>query len=191
MNGQEYLDLLKTRYSVRSFSDVQLTDAELDVLLQAAQLSPTAKNSQPFRLCVVQSAEGLAKIDEATRCRYGAPTVIIGAYDTSVSAKGLGYETGDFGDIDTSIVLTNIANAAAAENLGSCWVGAYDSAIIRKNFNIPNNYVLVDLMMGTVPRMLNRVLATIKPSRSIPWWFVKRFNEPARVQLHSPHSRRN
>ena len=86
MNGQEYLDLLKTRYSVRSFSDVQLTDAELDVLLQAAQLSPTAKNSQPFRLCVVQSAEGLAKIDEATRCRYGAPTVIIGAYDTSVSA---------------------------------------------------------------------------------------------------------
>ena len=99
MNGQEYLDLLKARYSVRSFSDVQLTDAELDVLLQAAQLSPTAKNSQPFRLCVVQSAEGLAKIDEATRCRYGAPTVIIGAYDTSVSAKGLGYETGDFGDI--------------------------------------------------------------------------------------------
>ena len=137
MNGQEYLDLLKARYSVRSFSDVQLTDAELDVLFQAAQLSPTAKNSQPFRLCVVQSAEGLAKIDEATRCRYGAPTVIIGAYDTSVSAKGL----------DTSIVLTNIANAAAAENLGSCWVGAYDSAIIRKNFNIPNNYVLVDLMM--------------------------------------------
>ena len=111
MNGQEYLDLLKARYSVRSFSDVQLTDAELDVLLQAAQLSPTAKNSQPFRLCVVQSAEGLAKIDEATRCRYGAPTVIIGAYDTDVSAKGLGYETGDFGDIDTSIVLTNIANA--------------------------------------------------------------------------------
>lgn len=147
MNGQEYLDLLKARYSVRSFSDVQLTDAELDVLLQAAQLSPTAKNSQPFRLCVVQSAEGLAKIDEATRCRYGAPAVIIGAYDADVSAKGLGYETGDFGDIDTSIVLTNIANAAAAENLGSCWVGAYDSAIIRKNFNIPNNYVLVDLMM--------------------------------------------
>lgn len=36
MNGQEYLDLLKARYSVRSFSDVQLTDAELDVLLQAA-----------------------------------------------------------------------------------------------------------------------------------------------------------
>lgn len=26
MNGQEYLDLLKARYSVRSFSDVQLTD---------------------------------------------------------------------------------------------------------------------------------------------------------------------
>lgn len=88
MNGQEYLDLLKMRYSVRSFSDVQLTDAELDVLLQAAQLSPTAKNSQPFRLCVVQSVEGLAKIDEATRCRYGAPTVIIGAYVPACQRRG-------------------------------------------------------------------------------------------------------
>ena len=64
MNGREYLDLLKARYSVRSFSDVQLTDAELDVLLQAAQLSPTAKNSQPFRLCVVQSGEELAGTED-------------------------------------------------------------------------------------------------------------------------------
>lgn len=69
MNGQEYLDLLKTRYSVRSFSDVQLTDAELDVLLQAAQLSPTAKNSQPFRLCVCKAPKALRR---STRRRVAA-----------------------------------------------------------------------------------------------------------------------
>ena len=112
MNGQEYLDLLKARYSVRSFSDVQLTDAELDVLLQAAQLSPTAKNSQPFRLCVVQSAEGLAKIDEATRCRYGAPTVIV------VLAKA----DSRFIREDGSLVMGNLMNAAHALGLGSCWI---------------------------------------------------------------------
>lgn len=147
MNAQAYLDLLSERYSVRSFSDEQLTEDELDSLLKAAQLSPTAMNRQPFRLCVVQSAEGLAKIDEATKCRYGAPTVIIGAYDTTVSCKGLGYETGDFGDIDTTIVLTNIANAATAAGLGTCWVGAYDAKAIRESFNVPENYVLVDMMM--------------------------------------------
>ena len=49
--------------------------------------------------------------------------------------------------IENGLVMLRNYGAAAAENLGSCWVGAYDSAIIRKNFNIPNNYVLVDLMM--------------------------------------------
>ena len=143
----EFAEVVKNRYSCKKYDGKQISAEQLDAVLQAGRLAPTAKNLQGQRIYVVQSAEGLAKIDELTPCRYGAPTVIIGAYDTDVSAKGLGYETGDFGDIDTSIVLTNIANAAAAENLGSCWVGAYDSAIIRKNFNIPNNYVLVDLMM--------------------------------------------
>ena len=147
MNVNDYLDLLSARYSVRSFSDEQLTEDELSALLKAAQLSPTAKNCQPFRLCVVQGAEGLAKVDEATKCRYGAPTVIIGAFDKKASAKGLGFESGDFGDIDTSIVLTNMANAATAAGLGSCWVGAYDAPTIRRNFNVPEDYALVDMLM--------------------------------------------
>ncbi len=147
MNTNDYLQLLSDRYSVREFSDEAVSEADLDALLKAAQLSPTARNNQPYRLCVVTSAEGLAKVDEATKCRYGAQAVIIGAYDKEVSAKGLGYETGDFGDIDTTIVLTNMANAATAAGLGSCWVGAYDAQVIRKNFNVPENYVLVDLLM--------------------------------------------
>ena len=147
MNAHDYLELLDARYSVRSFSAEQISEADLDAILSAAQKSPTAKNVQPFRLCVVQSAEGLAKIDEATKCRYGAPTVIIGAFDTEVSLKGLGFEAGDFGNIDTSIVLANMANAAAAAGLGSCWVGAYDADVVRKNFNVPVTYALVDLLM--------------------------------------------
>ena len=69
MNGQEYLDLLKTRYSVRSFSDVQLTDAELDVLLQAAQLSPTAKNSRHSAFAWCKAPKALRR---STRRRAAA-----------------------------------------------------------------------------------------------------------------------
>ncbi len=147
MDAKAYTELLAQRYSVRKFTDEQLTGNELETIIEAARLSPTAKNTQPFRLCIVQSEEGLAKIDECTRCRYGAPTVIIGAYDKKASCKGLGYETGDFGDIDTTIALTNIANAAAAAGLGSCWVGAFDSAAVRERFDVPEDYVLVELMM--------------------------------------------
>lgn len=147
MNGQEYLDLLKTRYSVRSFFR-----RAVDRRGARCAASGGAAFSHGEELAAIPSLRG-AKRRRPCEDRRGDALPLrrahgdIGAYDASVSAKGLGYETGDFGDIDTSIVLTNIANAAAAENLGSCWVGAYDSAIIRKNFNIPNNYVLVDLMM--------------------------------------------
>lgn len=98
----------------------------------------------------MQIEEGLAKIDECTKCRYGAPTVIIVAYDSDVSSHPvapMGPETCDFGDIDASIALTNMENAAASLGLGTCWVGAFDHDAIREQFNVPKSYKLVELLM--------------------------------------------
>ena len=147
MDAKSYLDLVHSRYSVRSFTDEQLTDEELATILDAGRTSPSACNNQSARICVVQSAEGLAKVDECTPCRYGAPTVLIVAFDTKASAKGGGCESGDFGVIDGSIALTNMANAAFALGLGSCWVGAYKPEDVRVRFNVPDDYVLVDMLM--------------------------------------------
>ena len=148
--ANSYLTLLGHRYSCREFASTQLTDEELGVILEAARKSPSARNNQPLRLCVVQSAEGLAKIDECTKCRYGAPTVIIATYDHNASSHPTpdhGPETCDFGDIDTSIALTNMENAAASLGLGSCWVGAFDPGAVRERFNVPESYRLVELFM--------------------------------------------
>lgn len=145
-----YLTLLGHRYSCRKFGATQLTDEELDVILEAARKSPSACNNQPIRLCVVQSEEGLAKVDECTKCRYGAPTVIIAAYDHDASAhpsSTYGPETCDFCDIDASIALTNMENAAAGLGLGTCWVGAFDPNAVRERFNVPESCKLVELLM--------------------------------------------
>ncbi len=99
---------------------------------------------------MVQSEEGLAKVDECTKCRYGAPTVIIAAYDHDASAhpsSTYGPETCDFGDIDASIALTNMENAAAGLGLGTCWVGAFDPNAVRERFNVPESCKLVELLM--------------------------------------------
>ncbi len=147
---EDYLNLLEKRYSCRGYAETQLTKEELEAILKATQLSPSARNSQPSKFCVVQSEEGLAKIDECTRCRYGAPTVIIAAYDFAESSHPVpshGPETCDFGDIDTTIALTNMENAAASLGLASCWVGAFDPRLVRKHFNVPASYRLVELFM--------------------------------------------
>lgn len=150
MDKNGFLELVAGRYSCREFSSEQLTDEELNTILEAARLSPSARNLQPVRLCVVQNAEGLAKVDECTKCRYGAPTVVIAAYDhdeSSHPAPDHGPETCDFGDIDTTIALTNMEDAAASLGLSSCWVGAFDSRAVREQFNVPESYRLVELFM--------------------------------------------
>lgn len=145
-----YLTLLGHRYSCRKFGEAQLSDDELAAILEAARKSPSARNNQPTRLCVVQSESGLAKIDECTKCRYGAPTVVIVAYDhesSSHPAAPMGPETCDFGDIDASIAITNMENAAASLGLGTCWVGAFNHEAVRERFNVPDSYRLVELLM--------------------------------------------
>lgn len=151
----EALSLIKKRYSCREFYDTPLSEEELNTVLEAARWSPSARNNQPTRLCLVQSPEGLSKIDECTPCRYGAPAVIIAAYDYEVSSHPQpdhGPETCDFGDIDTSIALTNMEAAAASLGLGSCWVGAFNPAKVRELFKVPQNYKLVELFMLGHPK---------------------------------------
>ena len=54
---------------------------QLDAILEAGRLAPTAKNLQEQKIYVVQSDEGLEKIDRITPCRYGAGTVLLVAFD--------------------------------------------------------------------------------------------------------------
>ena len=60
-----FLDIAKTRYSVRSYKNKKVEKEKLDKILEAAHVAPTAANLQPVRLLVVQEKEGLEKIGKA------------------------------------------------------------------------------------------------------------------------------
>ena len=71
----DFLELARSRYSCKKFDSRQISKEQLDSILEAGRLAPTAKNLQEQHIYVVQSAKGLAKVDALTPCRYGAPTV--------------------------------------------------------------------------------------------------------------------
>ena len=73
----EFEKVIKERFSTRKFSDKKVEKEKLAKILEAARLAPTAKNLQAFKIYVVESREGIEKIDKATRCRYNAPTVLV------------------------------------------------------------------------------------------------------------------
>lgn len=58
----EFTQVIEGRYSCKNFSARQLAPAQLDAILAAGRVAPTAKNLQEQRIYVIQSAQGLAKI---------------------------------------------------------------------------------------------------------------------------------
>ena len=81
LESTEFKEVVKNRYSCKKFSEKQVEGEKLTAILEAGRLAPTAKNLQEQHVYVVQSKETLAKVDAITPCRYGAPTVLVVAYD--------------------------------------------------------------------------------------------------------------
>lgn len=53
MNGMNFLDLVKARYSVRSYRPQAVEREKVEYLLECARLAPSAVNFQPWRFFVV------------------------------------------------------------------------------------------------------------------------------------------
>lgn len=137
-------DLMANRYSERRFSPAPVEDEKLQAILAAGALAPTAENKQPQRIYVVRGAEGLEKMDAGTRCRFGAPVVLILAYDMTEASRHP--DVCDFGVVDTSIVATHMMLAAEELGLHTCWVGLIDPSELRRRFDIPKEQRVISVM---------------------------------------------
>ena len=54
----DFIELARSRYSCKKFDSRQISKEQLDSILEAGCLAPTAKNLQEQHVYVVQSAEG-------------------------------------------------------------------------------------------------------------------------------------
>ena len=89
MNGMNFLDLVKARYSVRSYRPQAVEREKVEYLLECARLAPSAVNFQPWRFFVVASD---ARREALRRCYHRewfaeAPLCIAVCVDESVSWK--------------------------------------------------------------------------------------------------------
>lgn len=140
MNFEE---IIRKRTSVRKFSNKNLEQEKLDKILEAGRLAPTAKNNQPFKIYVVNSEDGLLKIDSASRCRYGAKTVLI-----VCGNKEDAYQKGDYStyEMDCCIVTTHMMLEATNIGVDNIWIESFDEKVLKESFNIPSEYIPVCLL---------------------------------------------
>ena len=141
----EFLELARERFSCKNYSDKAIEEKVLERILEAGRLAPTAKNLQEQHIYVAKSAEAIAKIDAVTPCRYGAPVVLVVAFDkTNVYTYPGGKR--ESGIEDASIVATHLMLGAAAEKVDSCWVNCFDPDKLHELLGLPENEEILCLM---------------------------------------------
>ncbi len=141
-----FMDLAKSRYSVRAFSDKKVEDEKLQIILEAARVAPTACNNQPQKIYVLQSESAIEKLKEVSKFVYGAKLVIMITSDKNAEWKNPFTDKYHTGEIDCSIVCTHMMLQAWELGLGSCWVGYFDPAVIAEKFGLPQNEQIVALL---------------------------------------------
>lgn len=138
MNEMNFLELAKTRYSVRSYRPQTVEREKVEYLLECARLAPSAVNFQPWRFFVVESA---AAKEALRRCYHRewfaeAPLYIAVCADETASWKRKG-DGHDHADVDAAIAAEHICLAAAEQGLGSCWVCNFDVPLCREALRLP------------------------------------------------------
>lgn len=142
-----FIELVKERYAVRSFSDRPVEDEKLNQILEAGRLAPTAVNEQPQRIYILKSPEALKKVRSVCRYALNAPVVLLICYDKNVSWKAEKYgDDFDAGEMNACIVTTTMMMEAAELGVGTLWVRGYHSQDVIDVFNLPENIVPVCML---------------------------------------------
>lgn len=132
-----FMELAKKRFSCRKFFDKAIEPEKLQAVLEACNVAPTAKNDQAHRIYVLQSPEVLEKVDQLTHCRYGAPVVLLFAYDREEDWKNPLEEGIHSGQQDASIVAVHGMLQAAELGLDSCWVNFFPNTKLERELGLP------------------------------------------------------
>jgi len=136
--------LFERRFSCRSFDTAPLDREAVNAVLEAARWAPNGGNLQPWRFVVVLDSDRRRALAGAA---YGqsflalAPVVITVCAVPDESASKYGPRGRELYCLqDTAAAAENILRGAAGRGLGSCWVGAFDEAAIRRVLDLPRSW---------------------------------------------------
>lgn len=149
----ETLNAILDRRSVRSYQSKQIPEEDLNKILDAALMGPTAMNRQAWHFTVVQDASfldrlveinakgavlaGLEAPEEGSHNFYHAPTAVLLSYETDDGNAGL----------NCGAAVENMLLAARSLGIASVFLGSLgflftteEAEELKKQCGIPENY---------------------------------------------------
>ena len=155
----DLFEAIRTRRSIRKYSDKPVEDEKLQSVLEAVRMSPSWANMQCWRLVVVKDKSKKEKISELSyvesffspkgyksnpsmKALAEAPVVIILCADPAQSGVIRGQ---DYYLTDAGIAAQTLMLAARGLGLDTVFVGVYDEEKIRSLVNVPAAIRIVGL----------------------------------------------
>lgn len=129
----EVLKNIRTRHSVRTYTQRQVSDADLALILEAATMAPNGMHLETWHFTAIQNPDVLVRLNEAVKgafaksseprlkerghsatycCYYHAPTLVLVSNEP----------TQWWAAMDCACALENMFLAAASLGIGSCWI---------------------------------------------------------------------
>ena len=166
--ANETLETIKKRRSCRAYKPEQITDEELNAVLEAGTYAASAMGRQSAKIVVVQDAAARAQLTRMNAAvmgtnndpMYAAPTILVVLADAN-SKNAVQ---------DGSLVMGNLMLAAASLGLGSCWINRareeFDSAegkALLKKWGIEGDWIGVGHCILGYPAAAPKPAAPRKP----------------------------
>ncbi|MBD5220550.1 MAG: nitroreductase [Bacteroidales bacterium] len=132
--------LAALRYSCRSYKPDAVGEAEINQLLEAARLAPSACNRQPWRFMVIgpDNAQGRAAVSAAyPREWVGTAPCYIVVCGVPAEAWVRPADGHNHVDVDIAIATEHICLAATAMSLATCWICNFDPAVLKEKLALP------------------------------------------------------
>ena len=133
----EFLDVIKSRYSVRAYKPDPVDEHVLQQVLEAARWAPTANNRQPLQLIVIHTEGREAELRRICDRPWfvQAPHIVCAC---GIPAQSWTRMDGKpYTDVDAAIVMDHLILAAADLGLGTFWIADFDPMAAREVLGLP------------------------------------------------------
>ena len=141
----EFTDVIKTRTSVRSYSDKEVEEEKINYILDCARLAPSWVNHQCWHFIVVKNKEtitALSKTSVINRWLKNAPVIIVACGEPQESGKNNNIE---YYTVDVAIATEHLILAATNVGLGTCWIAGFNEEKVKEILGIPKRVRVVAL----------------------------------------------
>ncbi len=144
----DFSKLIAIRQSVRSYEDKPVEEEKLNLLIEAVRLAPSASNSQPWKLIIVNDPVLTTRVAKSTfnalisfnKFSVQAPVLAVLVIEKPKMITQIGGKLKDreFSLIDIGIAAEHFCLQAADLGLGTCMLGWFDETAIKQLLHIPD-----------------------------------------------------